>query len=81
MFGLGLCKVNSYLAISALVYIVACAFYLIRTRFIGTPFLDSLTDEQKKIRAESGRERRTIFMQGLGVGLLIAIFGNPFTAC
>lgn len=75
------CKVNSLLALAGLVYIIACVFYMVRTRSVGTPFLDSLNEEQMKIRMESAGVRRAIFYQGLIVGVLVAVFLNPFKAC
>ena len=48
---------------------------------IGTPFKDSLNEEQKKIKSESSKVRRQIFYQGLGVGIIMIIFINPFEKC
>ena len=43
------CSMSVTLAYGMLIYILASIFYLLRTRTIGTPFYDSLTDEQKKL--------------------------------
>ena len=41
---------------------------MVFTRNLGTPFNDSLTQEQRKIKEEQSTKRRNIFMQGLLVG-------------
>lgn len=43
------CTMSVTLAHGMLIYILASVFYLLRTRTIGTPFNDSLTEEQKKL--------------------------------
>ena len=53
----------------ALVYAVACVVYLCITRFIPTPFDDSLTDAQRRIKAESASVRGTVF----GVSVAVAV--------
>ncbi len=45
-----------------------CIYYMIRTRFVGTPFMDSLTSKQRMIKKKSANVRRTIFYEGIGIG-------------
>tara|TARA_B100000963_G_scaffold361925_1_gene400928 strand:+ start:1254 stop:1496 length:243 start_codon:yes stop_codon:yes gene_type:complete len=59
------CAISVNLAYGMMMYIIASIFYLLRTRNIGTPFNDSLTKEQRKIKRESANIRRNVFYQGL----------------
>lgn len=45
--------------------ILSSFFYIWQTRNIGTPLLDSLTKEQKEIRAESKKKRGNIFYSAM----------------
>lgn len=63
------CTVYYYLAFIMCMYVFASVFYLVRTRYIGTPFKDSLTDEQLKIKKESAGVRKNIFVQGVVVSI------------
>jgi|TARA_B100000925_G_C21921571_1_gene436108 predicted membrane channel-forming protein YqfA (hemolysin III family) len=69
------------LAHGMLIYILASVFYLLRTRTIGTPFNDSLTEEQKKIKRESANVRRNVFYLGLILSSALVYFVPPFTKC
>jgi hypothetical protein len=42
------------------------------TRGFGTKFNDSLSDEQKEIMCESSKERKNVFITGMGLGLLFS---------
>jgi hypothetical protein len=75
------CLVSWYLAYGMAIYCFASAYYLIRSRNVGTPFKDSLNDKQKKIKQESSKIRRDIFLQGLLVGLIIVLLLRPFSTC
>ena len=55
------CKISVYLAYGMAVYCLACIYYLVMTRNIGTPFRDSLNENQLKIKMESAAIRRNIF--------------------
>lgn len=59
---MNICK---YLAYASVIYTIACIYYIVRTRDIGTPFNDSLSPEQKQIKENSAALRKNIFMQGL----------------
>ena len=47
------CKISVYLAYAMAIYCIASIFYLIATRSVGTPFKDSLSEKQLKIKHES----------------------------
>ena len=65
-------------AYAAFIYTIASVFYWAATRQMNTPFKDSLTEEQKKIRSRSVDERSRVFMCGGIVGLLCVLMANPF---
>ena len=75
------CTMSVYLAYGMAAYVVASIYYLITTRFIGTPFRDSLTAKQLAIKKKSAGVRRNIFYQGI-IGSIVglAIF-KPFHKC
>ena len=62
----------------ALVYVIACFTYIVMTRCLGTPFMDSVTEEQKMLKNESATKRSKIFVGGLIVGFLTVHFIDPF---
>ena len=64
-----------------LVYILACIYYYVRTRSIGTPFNDSLTKKQKAIKAKSSEQRKNIFYQGLIGAIIVMVLFRPFNRC
>jgi hypothetical protein len=63
------------------VYCLACIYYIVMTRNIGTPFRDSLNENQLKIKMESSGTRRNIFYQGAMIGLLSMLVFRPFKSC
>ena len=75
------CKVSKYLAYSMAVYSLASMYYLSRSRSVGTPFNDSLTDAQREIKLESSKVRRQIFIEGIMLSLLVLLIMNPFKSC
>lgn len=75
------CKLPIPLAYAMLTYIIGSIYYLIATMNIGTPFKDSLNEEQKQIKLQSAKIRKQIFYQGLGIGIIMIIFINPFEKC
>ncbi len=78
---INVCLVSPYLAYGMALYCMASAYYLIRTRTVGTPFKDSLSAKQLKIKAASADVRRNIFYQGIGGGLLVLVLFRPFQSC
>ena len=67
-----------YFAQGAAVYIIASAIYLVATRFVKTPFADSLTHEQKEIKKKSAKTRMLIFVVALIVSVFIVSIFKPF---
>jgi hypothetical protein len=72
---------HSYLAYGMAVYALASIYYLLRTRSIGTPFNDSLSEKQKKIKKESSKIRKNIFIQGIVGSIILMVMTKPFNAC
>jgi len=70
-----------YLAYAMAVYCAATLYYLIRTRSVGTPFKNSLTPKQIKIKKESSNIRRNIFYQGIIGSAVLLFFLHPFKKC
>ena len=75
------CQVSKYLAYSMTIYTLASMYYVIRTRSIGTPFNDTLSENQKRIKKESADVRRSIFVEGGLAGAVIIILFQPFKSC
>ena len=75
------CKLSIYLAYGMLLYTFASIYYLLMTRNIGTPFNDSLTIEQLRIKKESVDVRKRVFYMGLTIGIIVCIIFQPFKAC
>ena len=72
---------SNYLAYAMAIYTLGSVYYMVRTRSVGTPFNDSLSEDQKKIKAESANVRRQIFMEGLCVSFLLMYATTPFKSC
>lgn len=75
------CKISVYLAYAMAIYCIGSAFYMLATRSIGTPFRDSLSEEQIEIKNKSASKRRNIFYMGLGAGLIMMLIFRPFSKC
>ena len=75
------CKISIILAYAMAIYTFSSIYYLIRTRNIGTPFKNTLTAEQKKIKKESAKIRSNIFYQGVGLGFVLLMLFRPFSKC
>ena len=67
-----------FAARSALVYAVACVVYTITTRGLGTPFGDTLSAEQRRVKARSAEVRGMHFLFGLGLGTTVVSVWRPF---
>tara|TARA_B100001093_G_C26366541_1_gene816847 strand:- start:302 stop:499 length:198 start_codon:yes stop_codon:yes gene_type:complete len=63
------------------IYTISSIYYYIRTRTVGTPFKDSLTEEQLEIKKKSVKIRKNIFYQGFFLGLIALILLQPFKKC
>jgi hypothetical protein len=75
------CKISVVLAYSMAVYCLACIYYIIATRSVGTPFNDSLTPKQREIKEASAKVRRNAFYTGAGIAVVILLFSRPFEKC
>ncbi len=75
------CRMSIYLAYGMAIYCISSIYYLVRTRSVGTPFKDSLTPKQIKIKKESANIRRNIFYQGIAGSAIILFFFQPFKKC
>jgi hypothetical protein len=63
---------------AAFVYVVACVIYLLATPCLGTPFLDSLSPEQRQTKRESAAKRLRIFAASVAIGLVLVATAQPF---
>lgn len=75
------CHIPIYLAYAMTVYVMASIIYLLGTRFIGTPFNDSLTPKQIKIKNKSIYQRKKIFFIGLISSCVIIFICKPYHTC
>ena len=75
------CRVPIFLAYAMLVYVMASIGYILLTRCVGTPFRDSLTPQQLKIKATSASIRGSIFWGSLCLSILIVWIWSPFQKC
>ena len=75
------CRMSIYLAYGMAIYCIASIYYLVRTRSVGTPFKDSLTPKQIKIKKASANVRRNVFYQGIAGSAIILFFFQPFKKC
>ena len=78
---INICFVSWYLAYGMAIYCLASLYYYFRTRYIGTPFKDSLTKKQIEIKNNSASVRKNIFFQGVGISLLFLLVTRPFSSC
>jgi len=63
----------------AMIYAGACVVYLVLTRPLGTPFRDSLTEAQQRIKRDSVRARRDAFLAGLAISAMVVLCVRPFS--
>ena len=75
------CSVSSAFAYMMFAYIIGIVYYIIFTRNIGTPFRDSLTQEQIEIKKTSAVRRKIIFYTGIVGGIIILFITRPFSGC
>lgn len=61
----------------AIGYTVACLFYLLFTRNIGTPFADSLTKEQQVIKRSSSMARANVFLTSVIMSMILVLVWRP----
>jgi len=65
-----------FLSYIANIHLIACIVYLVLTLNMDTPFKNSLTDEQKKIKDKSSEKRRRVYNTGLLVGICVVYMWN-----
>lgn len=75
------CKVPIILAYAMSVYTLASLYYIIISRNVGTPFNDSLNEDQRKIKQESANVRRKIFYTGIVLSISLMVLVRPFSKC
>ena len=75
------CKIPICLGYAMAGYIIASFYYLARTHYVGTPFKDSLTPRQRKIKKASAEVRRNIFLEGLLAATILLLASQPFRQC
>lgn len=63
--------IESILAHTAIIYILASASYLFITRSYGTPLKDSLTPEQREIKRVSSQRRMKAFVMSLIISVAV----------
>ena len=80
MFG-GICKVHNILAYGMAIYCISSIYYMYKTQYIGTPFNDSLNEEQRKIKKKAVSQRKNIFYEGVILSFLILFLFKPFEKC
>ena len=61
----------------AIGYTVACLLYLLFTRNIGTPFADSLTEEQQAIKRSSSMTRANVFLTSVIMSTVLVLVWKP----
>ena len=67
------------LARVSLVYALACVFYVALTRTYGTPFRDSLTPLQLRVKARAVRQRGRAFALALVASCALVFTFRPLT--
>ena len=75
------CIVPIYLAYLMAIYLMGSVYYLIMTKDIGTPFRDSLNEEQLKIKKREANKRKNIFFQGVIFSGVLLFLIEPFKKC
>ena len=75
------CKLPIWFAYLMLIYVSACVYYIIFTRNLGTPFDDSLSDDQRQIKNDSAAKRRNIFYTGIVLSTVLFLVWRPFKPC
>ena len=68
---------KTWLAYAGAVHIISNILYYIATRFVSTPFNDSLTEDQKEIKKESTKTRLYIYLISVAM-VMIALFAYHY---
>ena len=75
------CTVPVVLAYLMGAYILASAGYLLFTAQMGTPFKNSLSEEQRVLKKQSTGRRGAVFGLSFAVALVFLIYWGPFKKC
>ena len=75
------CQIPVLLAYFLTIYTIGSIVYLFLTKSLGTPFYDSLTKEQMKIKKKAVSDRTRIFYLGLLIGTILMFIWKPFKSC
>ena len=75
------CKLHHMLAYAMALYCLASVYYFVRSGSAGTPFSDSLTEEQVIIKEHSSNVRKWIFIEGVFLAGAYLTFAKPFQSC
>ena len=75
------CQVPVFLAYFLTIYTIGSIIYLITSRQLGTPFNDTLTEEQLRIKEKAVSDRKRLFYYGLFAGSIIMFIWKPFESC
>ena len=73
------CSTSRLLAYVSIIYSFASIFYILCTRQLGTPFNDTLTETQKKIKHESAETRKHIFVKGIVIGMVLVFIIEKYS--
>ncbi len=75
------CRLPAYISYFTIAYFIASILYLIITYAaqFGTPFSDSLTAQQRKLKSKSDGKRGIVFVASFSVCLIILFVFQPFT--
>lgn len=77
---MSVCRVPITLAYLFTAYVIASVLYMVATACMGTPFKDSLTPSQLRIKRKAAAARGRIFMHGLLGGALLLFITQPFAS-
>lgn len=77
----GKCKLHNLLAYAMAAYCLTSIYYFVRSRSVGTPFSDSLTEEQEIIKEHSASVRKQIFVEGALLAGVYLVLTQPFQSC
>ena len=75
------CQVSQILAYAMLSYCIASLWYYFNTKSLGTPFNDSLNENQIAIKKDAVKKRKQIFINGIIVAIVIIVIWKPFNEC
>ena len=74
------CENYSIYAYILMTYVLASVFYLLVTRFYGTPFKDAVKkhSDLMKIKMKSAEKRRNAFMIGILISIIVLTVCRPY---